>query len=96
MKVSGASASPGGVSARPRKPVSKRHPLRQLREQLGMTQDELARRSGVDRVTIVKLETGSYTKQPRAATVAALCYGMGVRAEQLAFMLDCVPEGPPR
>ena len=35
--------------------------LKEFREKLGLSQDELAEKSGVSRVTISKLETGAQT-----------------------------------
>ncbi len=55
--------------------------LRDVRIEKGMTQEELAERSGVHRDTIQKLETGQRAARP--ATVKKLADALGVEAEKL-------------
>ncbi len=50
--------------------------LRRIREGAGISQSELARRSGVDRATINKIEQGR--RSPSIATLEALAETMGV------------------
>lgn len=55
--------------------------LRELRKLAGLTQEELARRSGVSERTIRRLETGAATDH-RLATVNMLADVLGITAEQ--------------
>lgn len=55
--------------------------LRDVRIEKGMTQEELAERSGVHRDTIQKLETDQRTARP--ATVKKLADALGVEAKKL-------------
>jgi DNA-binding XRE family transcriptional regulator len=50
--------------------------LKQLREQAGLTQPELAERAGMNRFGIAKLEQG--VREPTWATVQALCQALGL------------------
>jgi transcriptional regulator with XRE-family HTH domain len=52
------------------------HRLRELREAAGMTQIQLAERSGMHRQGIAKLELGE--REPTWATVQALAAALGV------------------
>ena len=61
--------------------------LREWRAQRVLTQRELAERSGVDRIAILRLETGKTQAIP--ATVAKLAKALGISREQL------VREAPP-
>lgn len=54
------------------------------RRRLGLTQDELAARSGIDQTTISSLETGR-KRQPRFDTVLRLAKALNVAPEQLRF-----------
>jgi transcriptional regulator with XRE-family HTH domain len=54
-----------------------RGPLRSARLQRGLTQAELARRSGTSRVTIARLEAGS-AKDVRMETIGSLCEALGL------------------
>ena len=49
--------------------------LRELRESLGMTQEELAQRAGVCRPTISRLELGKY--EPRGLTLKKISRALG-------------------
>ncbi|MEN6610698.1 MAG: helix-turn-helix transcriptional regulator [Methanoregulaceae archaeon] len=49
--------------------------IRELREQMGMTQDELAKQVGVRRETIVFLEKGKYNPSLRLARDVARVFG---------------------
>ncbi len=57
--------------------VAKR--LAQLRREQGMTQEQLADKSGLDRVAIANIETG--IRRPTVTTVYRLAKGMGVKVE---------------
>jgi DNA-binding XRE family transcriptional regulator len=52
------------------------HRLKRLREEAGLTQEELARRSGLHRVTVARLERGS--SLPSYTTLEALARGPGI------------------
>ena len=60
--------------------------LRQLREQALLTQDELARRSGLSKSTVNRLEQG--LQDARISTVRKLAAALGVSASAL---LDSEP-----
>jgi transcriptional regulator with XRE-family HTH domain len=55
--------------------------LRYLRERKALSQRELAERSGVNRVTIVRLETGAQEPHPR--TTRRLAEALGVEPADL-------------
>lgn len=55
--------------------------LAQARKARGMTQDQLAAASGVHRVTIARIETG--TASPKAATLKRLADALGVLVDDL-------------
>lgn len=55
--------------------------MRRKRERAALTQEELARRSGVGRATIAALEAGSRRAQP--STVQKLAGAIGVEPDQL-------------
>ena len=59
--------------------------LIQLRKQQGWSQEELARRSGLATVTVVKLEQGK-VGDPHVSTMARLAAAIGCQIE--AFLLD--------
>lgn len=56
--------------------------LRRIREKLGLSQQELADRAGVNRVTIGELEVG-IRDNPEVRTVEALAQALGVRPSEL-------------
>ncbi len=58
--------------------------IRFARRKQGLTQQELADRTGVSRQTINALEKGSYT--PSALLALKLCRELGLRFEQLFFL----------
>ncbi|MBL1119781.1 helix-turn-helix transcriptional regulator [Streptomyces sp. 110] len=61
--------------------------LQRLRNQAGITQEELERRSGVGVRTIRGLETGERTN-PRMATVQRLADALALRAEERVELLS--------
>ncbi|GGK04566.1 hypothetical protein GCM10011583_40430 [Streptomyces camponoticapitis] len=68
--------------------------LRRLREQEGLTQDDLERRSGISVSTIRGLETGK-RRNPRMTTVQRLADALAVRPEDREELLSAaVPGGP--
>jgi transcriptional regulator with XRE-family HTH domain len=56
-----------------------------MRKERGWSQEELARRSGLATVTVVKLEQGKVA-DPHVSTLARLASAMGCQIE--AFLLD--------
>lgn len=62
--------------------------LRELREQAGLTQLQLAERAGLHRQSIAKLELGE--RRPAWPTLLALAKGLGVSVESFA----AAPQGP--
>jgi len=58
--------------------------LKDLREKLGMSQEELSAKSGVSRVTISLIETGK-TKEVLSGTIKALASALGVSVNDLFF-----------
>ena len=56
--------------------------VREIREKLGWTQTELAKRSGVRQGVLSDIENG-VTKDPRIGTMAALASAMNVPIEAL-------------
>jgi transcriptional regulator with XRE-family HTH domain len=57
--------------------------LRTLRGECGLTQEELAGRSGIDRDKIAKIETGA--RRMSATDAAYLAQGLGVRSDDLVM-----------
>jgi len=57
--------------------------LRELREAKGLSQDDLARLSGVARATIQSAELGR--RKPRPSTRRRLAQALGVRPEDILF-----------
>ena len=64
--------------------------LKELREQAGMTQQELADAAGMHRFGVAKLEQG--IREPSWATVQALCKALNVSCE--AFQVAAEPREP--
>ena len=58
--------------------VAKR--VAQLRHEHGLTQEQLADRSGLDRVVLANIETG--IRRPTVTTMYRLAEGMGVKVEE--------------
>jgi transcriptional regulator with XRE-family HTH domain len=54
------------------------------RNEAGLTQEELARRAGLDQSTVSRLETGSRTS-PLPLVARALAEALGVRVEDLVL-----------
>ena len=57
--------------------------LKQLRDRLGLTQEELSRRCGILLRTYVRWETGEATPRSTIPLVKVLCRGLGVAIEEL-------------
>lgn len=57
--------------------------LKLLRARVGLTQDELAKRTGVTQPTISRLESSGVRTVTRAATLHRLAAGLGVKVEDL-------------
>ncbi|MGW3464771.1 helix-turn-helix transcriptional regulator, partial [Streptomyces olivaceoviridis] len=66
--------------------------LRRLREDAGLTQDELERRSGVSVSTIRGLETGKRSN-PRMTTVQQLADALALRSEDREELLGAAVPG---
>lgn len=66
-------------------------PLKRLREAIGLTQEELARRVGVSVKTISNWERGAYPARFNLPQIKALC-------RELECSLEDLPDdfGPPR
>jgi transcriptional regulator with XRE-family HTH domain len=64
--------------------------LKALREAAGMTQNQLAERSGLHLGAVFKLEQGR--REPSWATVQALCDALGVSCEE--FKTSAAPAEP--
>jgi transcriptional regulator with XRE-family HTH domain len=58
--------------------------VREARQRKKMTQDDLAKASGLDQTTISDLETGRNTN-PRLDTIRRLAKALGIRPVQLRF-----------
>ncbi|MEQ9549446.1 MAG: helix-turn-helix transcriptional regulator [Coleofasciculus sp. G3-WIS-01] len=65
-------------------------PLKILREQLNLTQEELARRCRIPLRTYVRWETGEATPRPTIPQVKALCRELGISIEELPDQLGPV------
>jgi len=65
--------------------------LRPLRLERGWTQQELARRSGVDQPTISRIENG-HTRGVGLGTIERLAYALGVSP---LLLLEPAPPPPP-
>lgn len=63
------------------RPMVKLTRLKLLRERKALTQDDLAARSGVSRITIARLETDA--AEPRPSTTQKLARALGVEPEDL-------------
>jgi DNA-binding XRE family transcriptional regulator len=55
--------------------------IRRLRESLHLTQEALAERAGIGRVTVVRIENGE--QSPKYETLVALARTLGLEAEEL-------------
>ena len=67
-------------------------PLRRLRQQAVMSQQQLADESGVARDTISKLETGQRRAYP--TTIRKLAAGLGVEPRELVEDREGRPQAP--
>lgn len=61
----------------------KASPLKQLRERLGLTQEELSRRCRIPLRTYVRWETGEATPRPTIVQIKALCRELEVSIDEL-------------
>jgi DNA-binding XRE family transcriptional regulator len=67
--------------------------LKELREQAGLTQGQLAERCGVNRFSIAQLEQGRY--KPTWESVLALANGLGISCEAFAQAPSASPKRRP-
>ena len=58
-------------------------PLKQLRDKLGLTQEELSRQCGIPLRTYVRWETGEAMPRPTIPQVKALCRELQISIEDL-------------
>ena len=58
--------------------------VRSIREEKGLTQEELAQKSGVSRGTIIALESGT-ARETTTKTLAKLAHALGVSVESIFF-----------
>ncbi|MDD6230725.1 MAG: helix-turn-helix domain-containing protein [Lactimicrobium massiliense] len=56
--------------------------IKQAREELGMTQEQLSEKSGVSRITIISLESGNF-KDVKATTMAKIAKTLGKSMDDL-------------
>ena len=56
--------------------------IKKFRIQLGLSQEELARKAGITYSTLIKLESG-VNKNPTVKTLQQLASGLGVSLDQL-------------
>jgi transcriptional regulator with XRE-family HTH domain len=71
--------------------------LKELREQAGLTQQQLAEKAGMHKLTVAKLEQG--IREPSWATVQALADALGVNTDAFRQEPAAAPEpqrGRPR
>ena len=61
--------------------------IKERREELKMTQEELAKKSGVSRQTISSIETGKY-ENVLVGTLAAIATALGTTVDKI-FYPDC-------
>ena len=61
--------------------------IKEVRKQVGMSQSELARKSGVSRTTIYNLETDDDI-ETTTGTIARIAKALGVGVEQIFFAPD--------
>lgn len=62
--------------------------LKEIRKKKGITQEELAKKAGIARVTLAMIETEKNC--PDGNTIAALVRALGVPANKIFFDLDIV------
>ncbi len=64
----------------------KRSPIRKWRLKRGLTQQELADKSGIGRVTIALLEKGGYRRRgPYPSTIRKLAKVLKVKPQEIEF-----------
>ena len=56
--------------------------IKKYRNKLGMTQDDLVRKSGVKRTTFTKIE-GDFVQKPSVQVIAKIAKALGVSIEEL-------------
>ena len=56
--------------------------IKKYRNKLGLTQDDLVRKSGVEHTTLTKIE-GDFVKKPGVQMVAKIAKALGVSVEDL-------------
>lgn len=75
------------LGPQPRRPEDEQHPLARWRQVRGLTQEQLAKRSGIGRISIARIEGGS---DPHVATAHRLAAALGVTIEDV-FTADGKP-----
>ena len=55
--------------------------LRKIRKQNNLTQEQLANKTGISRISIVRYENG--TNDPNLSNITKLCKALGVTTEEL-------------
>lgn len=68
--------------------------IRHHRGQLGITQEELARRAGIAPTSVVRLENGEI-ERPRVSTLAKLAGALGVEPGEFTGFVTQKPTGRP-
>lgn len=61
--------------------------IKERREELGMTQEELAQKSGISRQTISSIETGKY-ENVLVGTLASIATALGTTVDKI-FYPEC-------
>ena len=67
--------------------------IRHLRETAGLTQETLALRAGIGRITILRLENGGQT--PRFKTLSAIARALGRSVQELLVEPELLPDPAP-
>jgi len=60
--------------------------VKNLRKKLGMTADDLAKKAGVSRISVAKIELGN--NNPTIGTIKALAYALNLTPSKLIYLLE--------